>query len=68
AFKETTLKMLNVNNIDEINEEKLKNLIGEEFWFDGRVRKNKKRDEIEFVVNDVERVDIKQLIEKLQNL
>lgn len=68
AFKETTLKMLNVNNIDEINEEKLKNLIGEEFWFDGRVRKNKKRDEIEFVVNDVEKVDIKQLIEKLQNL
>lgn len=68
TFNECIFKMLKLNNIEEINEEKIKNLIGKEFWFEGRVRKNKLREELEFIVEDVEEVDIKKLIEKLQSL
>ena len=66
AFKDQALKMLEASSVEEI-ENKISNLLGEEFWFEGRVRKNEFRNELEFIVDSVEKVDVKELIEKLQS-
>lgn len=80
AFNDTILKILGIDSIDEISSEasasekaseklqaKLQAILGDEFWFVGRVRKNTFRDRLEFVVDDAEQVDVKELIEKLQS-
>ena len=46
-------------------EELREKLLGEEFMFDGRVRKNAMMDRIEFVINSANAVDIVALIDEL---
>ncbi len=72
AFSDIALKILGMDYSTELDEESLnkalEKVLGEEFWFVGRVRKNAVQDALEFVVNDAELVDVKSLIEKLQSL
>ena len=76
CFTDSLLQMLdnlNINidvgtlesNAEKINEIKQK-LLGVEFWFSGRVRNNQRLAAPEFIVNKVEVVKPKELIEKLQ--
>ncbi len=57
---------------NEITEMIKNNVLGEEFIFRGRIKKNKIFETLEIVVNDVETVDIeeesKRLIDKIENL
>jgi signal peptidase I len=66
AFKNETLKIFNMP-IEEV-EKNFEKVLGEEFWFEGRVRKNEFRDELEFVVENVSNVDVEELVEELQKI
>ncbi|MEM4318700.1 MAG: DUF2240 family protein [Candidatus Pacearchaeota archaeon] len=69
AFTPIAMKILGLaNKIEDLEvEARLVDLLGEEFWLTGRVRKNTFRDALELVVEDAEQVDVKELIEKLQS-
>ncbi len=66
AFKDEAIKILKTP-IEEI-EKDYEKVVGEEFWFEGRVRKNEFRDELEFVVENVFDVDVEELISELQKI
>jgi len=69
-FSHVALKILSaigINKISEIDENKLQELLGQEVWLTGRVRKNDFQDALELVVDDLEMVEVKNLIETLQN-
>jgi len=66
AFKDEAMKILNSIEDARDIEEDYEKVIGEEFWFEGRVRKNDFRNELEFVVDNVSRVDVEELIKELQ--
>ena len=75
CFTDSLLGIINSLNLDigidtlkekeKIAELKQK-LLGTEFWFSGRARRNQRLDALEFIVNEAEVVKPKELIEKLQ--
>lgn len=66
AFNENVKKLFLINDVDELTEQQLSNLLGEELWISGRVRKNNFRNALELVSDDLEKVNVKELIEQLQ--
>ncbi|HIH17474.1 MAG TPA: DUF2240 family protein [Nanoarchaeota archaeon] len=62
-LREDEVSDLRSNAVQE--EELREKLLGEEFMFDGRVRKNAMMDRIEFVINSANAVDIVALIDEL---
>ncbi|MBI5148355.1 DUF2240 family protein [Candidatus Pacearchaeota archaeon] len=71
SFKDVVQKLFNASEseITDINFflQKKNEIIGKEYWLEGRARQNKMFNNIEFVLNSVEEVKPQELIERLDN-
>ncbi|MBU5574866.1 MAG: DUF2240 family protein [Candidatus Aenigmatarchaeota archaeon] len=73
-FTKPALKIINLNSVEDAYIKGaegilkiVKNILGKEFIIQGRVRKNKFYDRMEFIVTNVEEVNVQKEIEELLN-
>lgn len=70
CFDEASRKLFDLDDTDKLKEaefflKKRDELLGREMWFSGRARQNKVFGNIEFIVSDINTVNVSELIKKL---